>query len=65
MNKEQHHSSSSTPRNKRRSRRHVPKRGNKLFAYRNALGLGPSIAVAMLDVSEVGIRLVLKELACT
>ena len=47
--------------NLRRSRRQSPKTGTKVRAYRNALGLGPNIAVTILDVSEVGVRLVLKE----
>jgi hypothetical protein len=30
-------------------------------ATRNALGLGPNIAVSILDLSETGVRLLLKE----
>jgi hypothetical protein len=47
--------------NLRRSRRQSPKSTTKVRAYRNALALGPHIAVGMLDVSETGIRLILKE----
>ncbi len=58
------HKSSSFPAtraNLRRSRRQSPKGSTKSRAYGNALGLGPNIAVSLLDVSETGIRLVLKE----
>jgi hypothetical protein len=47
--------------NLRRSRRQPPKQSTKLRAYRNAFGLGPNIAVSILDVSETGVRLVTKE----
>jgi hypothetical protein len=47
--------------NLRRSRRQSPKTSTKARAYRSALGLGPNIAVSILDVSEVGVRLILKE----
>ncbi len=54
--------SSPAPRqNTRRSRRQPPKGSTKFRAFRNAMGLGPNIAVSILDVSETGIRLVLKE----
>ncbi len=47
--------------NTRRSRRLPSKGSTKVKAYKNALGLGPNIAVRALDVSESGVRLVLKE----
>jgi hypothetical protein len=47
--------------NLRRSRRQAPKGGTKVRAFRNSMGLGPNIAVSLLDVSETGIRMVLKE----
>jgi hypothetical protein len=47
--------------NHRRHRRQLPKGSTKARAYRNHLGLGPNIAVAVLDVSESGVRLLLKE----
>src|SRR5689334_14499338 len=47
--------------NQRRSRRKPPKGSTRVRAYRNALGLGPNIGVGVLDVSETGVRLVLKE----
>src|SRR3954447_19621678 len=50
-----------TQRNLRRCRRQVPKGSAKALAYRNALGVGSNIATAILDVSETGARLLLKE----
>jgi hypothetical protein len=47
--------------NLRRVRRLPSKGSTKVKAYRNALGLGPNIAVRPLDISEHGVRLVLKE----
>src|ERR1700722_14552775 len=47
--------------NMRRSRRQSPKRSTRLKAFRNPMGLGPNIAVSVLDLSEGGIRLILKE----
>lgn len=47
--------------NKRRSRRQAPKGSTKVRAYRNAMGLGPNIAAGVLDLSETGVRLLLKE----
>src|SRR5438445_3513930 len=46
--------------NSRRSRRAAPKGSTKARAYKGPMGLGPNLAVAILDVSETGIRLVLK-----
>jgi hypothetical protein len=54
--------SSSSPRsNRRSSRRQPPKNSTRVRATRNALGLGPNIAVGILDLSETGVRLMLKE----
>jgi hypothetical protein len=47
--------------NKRATRRQSPKGNVKVRAYKSTLGLGPNIAVSILDVSEMGIRLLLKE----
>jgi hypothetical protein len=33
----------------------------KVIATRNTMGLGPNIAVSVLDLSETGIRMILKE----
>jgi hypothetical protein len=44
----------------RSSRRKPPKGTTKVRAYRGALGLGANLAVALLDVSETGARLLLK-----
>ncbi|MGL4553924.1 MAG: PilZ domain-containing protein [Gemmataceae bacterium] len=46
---------------KHRARRRVAKRSTKVRAYRNGLGLGPNIGLRVLDLSETGVRLVLKE----
>src|SRR4051812_12478558 len=46
--------------NKRRSRRAPPKGTTKVRAYKGPMGLGPNLAVAILDVSETGLRLVLR-----
>ena len=47
--------------NHRASRRYPPKRSTRVRATRNSLGLGPNIALAVLDLSETGIRLLLGE----
>jgi hypothetical protein len=48
-------------RNQRRTRRQPPKSSTRARAYKNALGLGTNIAAGVLDVSEAGARLLLKE----
>lgn len=48
-------------RNQRRFRRQSAKGSTKATAYRNSLGLGPNIASSVLDVSEWGARLLMKE----
>src|SRR5436853_7296772 len=55
------HLSASISRDKRRNRRQAPKGSTTAYATRNALGLGPNISVCVLDLSEAGIRLLLKE----
>jgi hypothetical protein len=47
-------------RNRRLSRRKLPKGGLKVLCQKGSWGLGPNLALAVLDVSEAGIRLVLK-----
>lgn len=47
--------------NTRRARRQKPRGSTRVIAYRNALGLGKNIALRILDLSETGVRLVLKE----
>jgi hypothetical protein len=47
--------------NKRRTRRQSPKGNVRVRACKNALGLGANIGVAILDISETGVRLLLKE----
>ena len=46
-------------RNQRRCRRQTPKSSTRVKAYRNGLGLGANISAGVLDVSEVGARLLL------
>lgn len=47
--------------NKRRSSRNSARGTTRLRVYRNAMGLGPNIASALLDLSETGLRVVSKE----
>jgi hypothetical protein len=47
--------------NQRRARRQAPRNSTKARVTRTTMGLGANIAVSVLDVSETGIRLVLKE----
>jgi hypothetical protein len=46
---------------RRGSRRRAPKRGVRATCRRGALDLGPNLAVAVLNVSETGIALLLTE----
>jgi hypothetical protein len=46
--------------NRRSSTRRKPKASTKVQCIANPMGLGPNVAVSVLDVSETGIRLVLK-----
>lgn len=46
---------------RRRSRRYAPKGGMKVTCRKGASGLGPNLALSVLDVSEGGTRLVLGE----
>lgn len=50
-----------TLRNRRRARRQGPAGTTRVRAYANALGLGPNVALAVLDLSETGARLLLKQ----
>jgi hypothetical protein len=47
--------------NRRNSHRQTARGSTRVRAYRNAMGLGPNIAVSVLDLSESGVRLLLKE----
>jgi hypothetical protein len=49
------------PPNRRLALRRKPKGGTRAACYPNALGLGRSIALAVLDLSEAGVRLVVRE----
>jgi hypothetical protein len=48
------------PANRRCSTRRQPKRSSKVMCVTGKFGFGPNVAVTLLDVSETGIRLVLK-----
>ena len=48
--------------NKRRCRRRPPKGRAKVICQRGALHLGPNLTIAVLDLSETGVRLTVKEL---
>ena len=48
-------------RNRRLAKRRPPKRSTKITCRKGALGIGPNLALSLLDVSETGIRLVVKE----
>ena len=47
--------------NKQRSRRCLAKGTTRLRICRTTMGLGPNIALSLLDLSESGLRVVLKE----
>ncbi|MFQ3649662.1 MAG: PilZ domain-containing protein [Gemmataceae bacterium] len=47
--------------NQRMARRLKAKSSSKVHATRNWLGLGPNIAIQLLDLSESGVRLLLRE----
>src|SRR5262249_43671521 len=47
-------------REKRLARRRSPKGGTKARCYKSTLGLGPDVALAVLDISETGARLLLR-----
>jgi hypothetical protein len=46
--------------NRRRARRQLPKASTKARCFKGSLGLGANLAVRVLDLSENGIRLVLR-----
>lgn len=48
-------------RNRRVNRRHQPKHSTKAVCLRGNLGLGRNIALSVLDVSERGVRLMVRE----
>ncbi len=53
--------STSSADNRRRSRRHTLIGVARVECRKGALGLGPNLAVKALDISETGLRLVVKE----
>lgn len=48
-------------RNRRLSRRRTPKRTTRAICLKGSFGLGRNLALSVLDFSETGIRLVIKE----
>ena len=47
--------------NTRGSRRQPPKNSTRAVAYKSWIGVGANIAVTVLDVSETGLRLVVRQ----
>jgi PilZ domain len=52
---------STAVRNRRLNRRQLPKGSTKASCYKGLFGLGRDIAVAVLDISQYGAQLVVKE----
>ena len=51
--------SSNEPEQERRQHpRHVPKHGVRVLCRTGTLGLGPDLAISLVDISEIGLRLV-------
>src|SRR5947209_4558292 len=46
--------------NRRRARRHRPKRGPRVACHTGAFGMGPDVALSLLDLSEGGMRMLVK-----
>jgi hypothetical protein len=55
------HSLQTAAAERRIARRRKPKNSAKVVCLKGSFGLGRNLAVAVLDVSETGIRLVVKE----
>jgi hypothetical protein len=53
-------SKQTTTKNRRANPRRAPKRSTRVTCRRGSLGLGPNIALSLLDVSETGARLLVK-----
>src|SRR5688500_7462579 len=53
-------SSNTAAANRRVSPRRRPKNGAKVSCQKGSLGLGPNLALSVVDVSETGMRLILK-----
>jgi hypothetical protein len=49
--------------NRRSALRRTPKGSAKVHCYAGKYGLGPNVAVGLLDVSEYGVRLIVKTAA--
>lgn len=54
-------SNGTSSRNRRLSPRRSAKQSVKTVCSKGAFGLGPNIALALLDISETGARLIIKE----
>ena len=52
---------STAVRNRRLSRRQAPKGSTKATCHKGLFGLGRDVAVAVLDISQYGAQLVVKE----
>ena len=46
--------------NRRTARRHSARRTARIVCFANAMGLGPNLALSLLDVSESGARVTVK-----
>lgn len=53
-------SESTPPSNRRASIRRKPKTSTKVTCVTGKMGFGPNVAISLLDVSETGIRLIIK-----
>ena len=50
-----------TAKNRRRAIRRSPRRATKITCLKGVMGLGPNLALQLLDVAECGVRLVVKQ----
>jgi hypothetical protein len=55
------HSIAESTKNRRIVRRREPRGGVQIRCVKGTLGLGPNLALSVLDVSETGIRLTVKQ----
>lgn len=55
------HSERTVKKNRRANPRRAPKGSTRVTCRRGSLGLGPDLALSLLDVSETGARLLVKE----
>lgn len=50
-----------SPQNRRRCRRLPPQGGTRAACFKGTLGLGLNLALSILDISEEGVRLLIKQ----